>query len=210
MTKNESAVLERRLNEARDEATAELEAAKDALETAQLQAVAAGVPVPSKLTDDLNRCQRRLAECDGALAAFARVRDETAVEDYRRRRAEHEQQVAECLERVAVAGRELAEQIDRLMHEGAGAELERSVAALRKPLLGGGVSVLTPVGWRTSEAMRMALSFPADHLGMQVLRVVANNASRKHGVSRAIEDIEAFRAELAAHVEVLPDTWPAA
>lgn len=209
MSNNESAVLERRLNEAREEAIAELAAARDALETAQLQAVAAGVPVPSKLTDDLSRCQRRLAECEGAIAAFGRVRDETAVEDYRRRRAEREKQVNECLERVAAAGRELAEQIDRLMHEGAGAELARSVAALRVPLLGAGVSVLTPGGWRTSEAMRIALSFPADHLGMQLLRTVANDASRKYGVSRAAEEVEAFRSELAAHVEVLPDTWPA-
>jgi hypothetical protein len=207
MTTENRAAIEQRLTLAKDEAAEKLQAAVNALETAQLQAVAAGVPVPGKLYDEVETTRRRLSECEGALAALARQGDAEAVEAQRRARADREASVAVAAEAVRLAGHELVAAVDHLIEQGAGAKLQAALANLKERCYGVGVSVLGPAGWVTSEHTRHL--FTVDHHAT-VQSIVLKALNDHQGQARVKEYLGEFASQIVAQVKVQPPQWPAA
>lgn len=207
MTTENRAAIEQRLILAKDEAAEKLQAAADDLETAQLQAVAGGVPVPGKLHDNVEAARRRLNDCEGALAALARQGDAEAVEAQRRARADREASVEAAAEAVRQAGLELIEAAEQMMEQGAGAKLQTALAELKELCYGVGVSVLGPAGWMTSEHTRHL--FTVEHYAT-VQSIVSKVLHDHRGKARVKDYLEEFAGQIVTQVKVQPPHWPAA
>lgn len=201
------AEIEQRLTQARADAVKALEAAATALETAQLQAVAGGVPVPAKLREDLTTAREQLSECEGALAALARQVDADAVEAQRRARADREASLDEAAEAVRQAGTALVDAVERLMSEGPGRKLQAALAGLHAQCGGMGVSVLTPSGWETSDHLRRL--FTVSHVTTAV-DIVTQALTQHLGPQLAREYLQTFTDRISQHAKAQPSSWPAA